>query len=157
MILSKKTTLVDLESVDMELHKGLTWMLWVYTSHPSRSLLTFTCRENDITDVLDEDFTVTEDRFGEIVTVELRPDGANIPVTELNKKEYVEAVVEYRIHKRVKDQCEAFREGFFELIPFELINVFDERELELLIGGMSEIDMYVFMALDYDSFADNHL
>lgn len=89
--------------------------------------------------------------------MELRSDGANIPVTELNKKEYVEAVVEYRIHKRVKDQCEAFREGFFELIPFELINVFDERELELLIGGMSEIDMYVFMALDYDSFADNHL
>jgi len=30
--------------------------------------------------------------------------------------------------------------GFNELIPQELINVFDERELELLIGGMSEID-----------------
>jgi E3 ubiquitin-protein ligase NEDD4 len=33
--------------------------------------------------------------------------------------------------------------GFSELIPQELINVFDERELELLIGGMSEIDVYV--------------
>ena len=31
--------------------------------------------------------------------------------------------------------------GFNELIPQELINVFDERELELLIGGMSEIDV----------------
>jgi E3 ubiquitin-protein ligase NEDD4 len=27
------------------------------------------------------------------------------------------------------------------MIPKELINVFDERELELLIGGISEIDM----------------
>ena len=31
--------------------------------------------------------------------------------------------------------------GSNELIPQELINVFDERELELLIGGMSEIDV----------------
>lgn len=33
--------------------------------------------------------------------------------------------------------------GFNELVPQELIMVFDERELELLIGGMSEIDVYV--------------
>lgn len=32
-------------------------------------------------------------------------------------------------------------DGFNELIPQELINVFDERELELLIGGISEIDV----------------
>lgn len=50
-------------------------------------------------------------------------------------------VVEYRISRRVKDQFDAFMSGFSELIPQELINVFDERELELLIGGMSEIDV----------------
>jgi E3 ubiquitin-protein ligase NEDD4 len=41
----------------------------------------------------------------------------------------------------VKSQFDAFMEGLLELVPSELINVFDERELELLIGGMSEIDM----------------
>lgn len=86
---------------------------------------------------------MTEDRFGEIVTIELRPGGADVPVTEDNKKEYVDAVVEYRIAKRVEDQFIAFIEGFREVIPQELIDVFDERELELLIGGMSEIDMCV--------------
>lgn len=30
MILKKKVTLSDLESVDAELHRGLTWMLWVF-------------------------------------------------------------------------------------------------------------------------------
>ena len=55
----------------------------------------------------------------------------------------VDAVVEYRISKRVKEQFEAFMSGFSELIPQDLITVFDERELELLIGGMSEIDVYV--------------
>ncbi|CCM03910.1 uncharacterized protein FIBRA_06061 [Fibroporia radiculosa] len=124
MILKKKVTLADLESVDAELHRGLTWML-----------------DNDITDVIDETFTTTEERFGEMVTVELKPGGADVPVTEDNKKEYVDCVVEYRISRRVKEQFEAFMSGFSELIPQDLINVFDERELELLIGGMSEIDV----------------
>jgi hypothetical protein len=84
-----------------------------------------------------------EERFGEMVTIDLKPGGADVPVTEDNKKEYVDHVVEYRISKRVKEQFDAFMSGFSELIPQDLINVFDERELELLIGGMSEIDVYV--------------
>jgi E3 ubiquitin-protein ligase NEDD4 len=87
-----------------------------------------------------------EERFGEMVTIELKPGGTDVPVTEENKKEYVDLVVEYRISKRVKDQFDAFMSGFSELIPQDLINVFDERELELLIGGMSEIDVYVFIS-----------
>ncbi|KAJ3883765.1 hypothetical protein F5051DRAFT_424020 [Lentinula edodes] len=124
MILKKKVTLADLESVDTELHRGMTWML-----------------ENDITDIIDTSFTTTEERFGEMVTIELKPGGEDIPVTEDNKKDYVECIVDYRISKRVKEQFDAFMSGFSELIPQDLITVFDERELELLIGGMSEIDV----------------
>ncbi|KAF8798976.1 HECT-domain-containing protein [Phlegmacium glaucopus] len=124
MILGKHMSLVDLEAVDADLHRSLGWML-----------------ENDITDVLDETFTTTEERFGELVTIDLKPGGEAIPVTEQNKKEYVDAVVAYRISRRVKEQFDSFMEGLLELIPRDLINVFDERELELLIGGMAEIDM----------------
>jgi len=124
MILGKHMSLVDLEAVDADLHRSLVWML-----------------ENDITDILDETFTTTEERFGELVTIDLKPGGEAIPVTEENKKEYVDAVVGYRISRRVKEQFDSFMEGLLELIPRDLINVFDERELELLIGGMAEIDM----------------
>jgi E3 ubiquitin-protein ligase NEDD4 len=78
-----------------------------------------------------------------MVTVELKPGGENVAVNEENKQEYVDTVVNYRISKRVKAQFDTFMEGLLELIPRDLINVFDERELELLIGGMAEIDMYV--------------
>ncbi|QRW27304.1 HECT-domain (ubiquitin-transferase) [Rhizoctonia solani] len=123
MILKKKITLADLESVDAELHRGMTWML-----------------ENDITDVIDETFTTVEERFGELVTIELRPGGADVEVTEENKKEYVDRNrIPYP--KARQGAFDAFMAGFSELIPQELINVFDERELELLIGGMSEIDV----------------
>lgn len=75
------------------------------------------------------------------MTIELVPDGGDIPVTEENKTEYVKAVVEHRIQKRVQEQFDAFMTGFNELIPQDLVNVFDDRELELLIGGISEIDV----------------
>lgn len=124
MMLGKHVSLHDLESIDIELHRSMVWML-----------------ENDITDVLEETFTQTEERFGELVTIELKPNGEDIPVTEENKKEFVDLVVGYRISKRVKEQFNAFMEGLLEVVPTDLLNVFDERELELLIGGMSEIDM----------------
>jgi E3 ubiquitin-protein ligase NEDD4 len=84
-----------------------------------------------------------EKRFGEMVTIDLKPGAADIAVREENKKEYVDLAVEYHISKRVKDQFHALMGGFNELIPQDLINVFDERELELLIGGTSEVDVYV--------------
>jgi E3 ubiquitin-protein ligase NEDD4 len=96
--------------------------------------------------VIGETFTIVEKRSGETATVDLKPGGANIAVTEGNKKEFVDLMVEYYISKRVKDQFDAFISGFNEVIPQNLITVFDERELELLIGGISEIDVYVFLS-----------
>lgn len=50
-------------------------------------------------------------------------------------------ITEWRIQKRVEEQFNAFVTGFNELIPPDLVNVFDERELELLIGGIADIDI----------------
>ncbi|KAI8381605.1 uncharacterized protein BYT42DRAFT_598307 [Radiomyces spectabilis] len=124
MILNKKVTVADMESVDADFHRSLMWIL-----------------DNDITDVLDLTFSTDDDRFGEMVTVDLKPGGRDIEVTEENKKEYVNLITEWRISRRVEEQFRAFKEGFNQLIPQDLINVFDERELELLIGGIAEIDV----------------
>jgi E3 ubiquitin-protein ligase NEDD4 len=91
-----------------------------------------------------------EERFGKMVAINLRPGGADIAVTEENKKEYVDLMAEYHVSKRVKDQFDAFMGGFNELIPGDLIKVFDERELEFLIGGTSEIDVYVSIPFSSD-------
>ncbi|KAJ2958849.1 hypothetical protein NQZ79_g5591 [Umbelopsis isabellina] len=124
MILHKKVTLADMESVDADFHRSLQWIL-----------------DNDITDVLDLTFSTDDNQFGNVVSVDLKEGGSEIPVTEENKKEYVDLVTEWRVSKRVQEQFKAFMEGFNHLIPQELINVFDERELELLIGGIAEIDV----------------
>ncbi|KAG1448908.1 hypothetical protein G6F56_008811 [Rhizopus delemar] len=122
MILNKKVLVADMVILYCDLH------------------IILKC-DNDITDVLDLTFSVDDDRFGEMVTVDLIEGGRDIDVTEDNKKEYVDLVTEWRISKRVEEQFKAFKEGFNQLIPQDLINVFDERELELLIGGIAEIDV----------------
>ena len=108
--------------------------------------------ENDIEDALELTFSTEDDRFGEVVTVDLKPNGRNIAVTNENKKEYVEhvpilflsnnsLVTNWRIQKRIEEQFQNFATGFNELMPQDLVNVFDERELELLIGGIAEMDV----------------
>jgi len=73
MMLRKKVMINDMEGVDEEYHKNLTWML-----------------ENDITDILDQTFSVDDEQFGETRTIDLKPGGRDIPVTNDNKQEYVE-------------------------------------------------------------------
>lgn len=47
------------------------------------------------------DFTVTEELFGKHKIVELRPGGADIPVTNENKLQYVHAMADYKLNRQV--------------------------------------------------------
>ncbi|XP_033837697.1 E3 ubiquitin-protein ligase HECW2 [Periophthalmus magnuspinnatus] len=116
--------LSDLEYLDEEFHQSLQWM-----------------KDNDIEDMLDLTFTVNEEVFGQITERELKPGGANIPVTEKNKKEYIERMVKWRIERGVVQQTESLVRGFFEVVDARLVSVFDARELELVIAGTAEIDL----------------
>lgn len=53
-------------------------------------VLIFYFRDNDITGVLENTFSTEDEIFGETVTVDLKPNGRNIEVTNDNKKEYIE-------------------------------------------------------------------
>lgn len=41
----------------------------------------------------------------------------------------------------IEQQTQAFLDGFNEVVPIEWLKYFDERELELLLCGMQEIDI----------------
>jgi E3 ubiquitin-protein ligase HUWE1 len=63
---------------------------------------------------LQQEFTIEDEQFGEKHVVELKEGGAQIPVTEENKAEYVRLVVSYRLDNSIKDQIKAFLDGFYE-------------------------------------------
>lgn len=64
-------------------------------------------------------------------TVELKPDGANIPVTEENKHEYIKLLCEHRLKGRVQQQVTAFNKGLHEIVKADALSIFDDKELEV--------------------------
>ncbi|XP_006163345.1 E3 ubiquitin-protein ligase NEDD4 isoform X2 [Tupaia chinensis] len=123
MMLHKPITLHDMESVDSEYYNSLRWIL-----------------ENDPTE-LDLRFIIDEELFGQTHQHELKNGGSEIVVTNKNKKEYIYLVIQWRFVNRIQKQMAAFKEGFFELIPQDLIKIFDENELELLMCGLGDVDV----------------
>lgn len=130
-ILGVKVTYHDIEAIDPGYFKNLKWML-----------------ENDISDVLDLTFSIDADEEklilyerNEVTDYELIPGGRNIRVTEENKHQYVDLVVEHRLNTAIRPQINAFLEGFTELVPRDLISIFNDKELELLISGLPDIDL----------------
>lgn len=93
-ILGKSVSIKDMETLDLDYYKSLLWML-----------------ENDITEIITETFSVETDDFGVTQVVELVENGRHIPVTEENKHEYVQRIVEYRLTGSVEAQLEEFLKG----------------------------------------------
>ncbi|XP_058446639.1 E3 ubiquitin-protein ligase Nedd-4-like isoform X2 [Malaya genurostris] len=123
MMLQKQIDLNDMESVDTEYYNSL---LYIKENDPSELMLTF---------------SVDEESFGTTSQRELKPNGADIEVTNENKDEYIKMVIEWRFAARVKNQMQAFLDGFGSLVPLNLLKIFDENELELLMCGIQSIDV----------------
>jgi len=79
--------------------------------------------------------------FGKTSVVDLIPNGRNIAVTEDNKLEYIQLVSHHRMTSGIRSQIESFLEGFYDLVPPELITIFSPTELELLICGLPDVDL----------------
>ncbi|CAE7191005.1 UPL2 [Symbiodinium necroappetens] len=123
-MLGKKVIAADLEAFDPEYFSNLKWML-----------------EHDITDIIELYFCAESDDFGQIKVVDLKPNGRSIPVTNENKYEYIQLMSEHKMTNSVRQQIDAFLKGLHEIVPPELLSLFDDKELELLISGLPDIDI----------------
>uniref|UniRef100_A0A8C4SA71 E3 ubiquitin-protein ligase HUWE1 n=1 Tax=Erpetoichthys calabaricus TaxID=27687 RepID=A0A8C4SA71_ERPCA len=124
-ILGKSVRYTDMESEDYHFYQGLVYLL-----------------ENDVSTLGYElTFSTEVQEFGVCEVRDLKPNGANILVTEENKKEYVHLVCQMKMTGAIRKQLAAFLEGFYEIIPKRLISIFTEQELELLISGLPTIDI----------------
>ncbi|CAD6184939.1 unnamed protein product [Caenorhabditis auriculariae] len=123
MVLGKKITLFDMESVDNAYYNSLIFV-----------------KDND-PESLELTFSVDENVFGETQSVDLKPGGSEIAVTEENKEDYISAVVNWRFVKRVEPQMEQILRGLHEVVPSNLLTIFDANELELLMCGLQKIDV----------------
>ncbi|ETI37863.1 hypothetical protein F443_16266 [Phytophthora nicotianae P1569] len=117
--------LEDLELALPDLGRGL------------RQLLNF---EGDVEGVYQRNFEYSYEVFGEVKTVELKPGGSSIPVTNDNREEYVALYVDYVLNRSVSRQYAAFHHGFHQVCNDEVLSMFRWEELQLLICGSSDLD-----------------
>ncbi|EDO49328.1 predicted protein [Nematostella vectensis] len=124
-MLNKKLLMKDLETIDPEFYNSLVWV-----------------KENNIEECgLEMFFTVDMELLGKVTSHDLKPGGTDIAVIEENKEEYISLMTEWRLNRGIEEQTRAFLEGMHEVLPLYWIQYFDERELELMLCGMQEIDV----------------
>ena len=81
------------------------------------------------------DFTTTLSGALDGTTVELVPNGENIPVTEENYSEYIIRMADYYLNRSIRSHCAAFRDGFTSIVDPAWIKLFNQRELDVIIQG----------------------
>ncbi|XP_073327684.1 NEDD4-like E3 ubiquitin-protein ligase WWP2 isoform X2 [Pagrus major] len=124
-MLDKKPTLKDLESIDPEFYNSIMWV-----------------KENNLEECgVELYFAQDMEILGKVSTHQLKDDGENELVTEENKEEYISLLTDWRFTRGVEEQTKAFLDGFNEVVPLEWLRYFDEKELELMLCGMQEIDL----------------
>ena len=64
--------------------------------------------------------------LGESRIVELIPNGANTPVTNETKYQYVFRVANYRLNTQIDKQCKAFFKGLSDLIDPKWLQMFNQ-------------------------------
>jgi hypothetical protein len=121
-------TFKDLETIDEEYYNNLKQLEQLAKAGEDISMMCL-------------DFTVTEESLGQMETVELLPNGAEVEVDNDNFPEYLEACLKYRMLGRVKPQLNELLLGFFDVIPEPLLTIFDFQELELLMCGLPNIEV----------------
>lgn len=124
-MLNKKLTIKDIETIDPEFYNSLIWV-----------------RDNNIDECgLELWFSVDFEVLGQIIHHELKENGEKEKVSEENKEEYITLMTEWRMTRGIEQQTKTFLEGFNEVVPLEWLKYFDERELELILCGMQDVDV----------------
>jgi ubiquitin-protein ligase E3 C len=121
----------DLRDLDESLYQGLL-KLKNYPGDVEDFSLDFT-----ITDTIQSPGMPTK-----TITRELMSDGSNISVTNQNRPLYVSYVARHRLQVQPYKQTQAFLNGLGEIIKPSWLSMFNQSELQTLIGGdSSEIDV----------------
>lgn len=119
-----RASINDLRDFDEQLYQGLL-KLKNYTGDVEADFgLNFT-----INDTFDVD--------GKMVTVttELERDGANVAITSANRLKYIDRVVRYRLQAQPRSVTNAFLRGLGQIISPMWLAMFNQRELQKLVGG----------------------
>ncbi|XP_061230824.1 probable E3 ubiquitin-protein ligase HERC4 isoform X2 [Neopsephotus bourkii] len=127
-LLGLEPTLEDLEELLPDVGRSLQGILHEECDHVLESL--------------DMNFTIMEEG-GSLGTVELKKNGANIPVTRDNRKEFVDLYVSYVLNESIQKPFEDFMRGFLRGCPGRKWKMFLPAELQTVLQGHTKCDWHL--------------
>ncbi|XP_035825923.1 probable E3 ubiquitin-protein ligase HECTD2 isoform X2 [Aplysia californica] len=119
-------TMHDLKAIQPGVAKGL------------QELLDY---DGDVEDVFCLNFEVVTSNVGTTKTSPLKPNGENIPVTNENKKEYVQLYIEWVLNNSIYAQFQAFYHGFHSVCASNALIMLRPEEVETLVCGSPTLVM----------------
>ncbi|CAK7564361.1 MAG: Putative E3 ubiquitin-protein ligase [Sporothrix epigloea] len=128
-----------------------------YQPRLARGLQQLLDYDGDVESTFCLDFSITVERFGHATTVPLCPGGESRPVTNSNRKEYVDLYVRYLLDTSVARQFDPFKRGFYTVCGCNALSLFRPEEIELLVRGSDEpLDVASLrLAASYENWPSN--
>jgi hypothetical protein len=127
LLLQQRVTLLDLQAVDPELHRGLVQML---RFEPAEQVEDVFCRT----------FVTEWEEFGAKKEYELINDGKNVPVTGSNRYTYVDKLVQWMLKDSIRPQFVSLLEGFHSVVSPESLLLLTAEELQSVMVGTPHLD-----------------
>ncbi|KAI9335991.1 hypothetical protein BDR26DRAFT_865506 [Obelidium mucronatum] len=103
-------------------------------------LLEWDATNGDVEDVFMRSFDIEYEVWGKVKTVPLVNGGSDIPVTNENRKDYVDLYIKHYTGECVKRLFDAFKRGFHRVCAGPALKMCRAEELEMLICGTNELN-----------------
>ncbi|KAA0721997.1 putative E3 ubiquitin-protein ligase HERC3 [Triplophysa tibetana] len=100
-----------------------------------RSLQQLLDFDGDVEETFCLNFTITREYYGITEVKELVQGGKTIAVDKTNRKEFVQAYLQYVFTDSVQEQYSAFSSGFLKVCGGEILSLFQPSELMAMVVG----------------------
>ena len=131
-----RASINDLRDLDEGLYQGLLKLKNYSGDVESDFSLNFTVSDSLMVET-DDGMTTQHN-----ITHDLRRDGSQIPVTNINRLTYISMMATYRLQQQPQRVTNSFLKGLGQIIQPIWLAMFNQRELQTLVGGdTSEVDV----------------
>ncbi|XP_062902900.1 probable E3 ubiquitin-protein ligase HERC3 isoform X1 [Mobula hypostoma] len=110
--------------------------------------------DDDVEETFCLTFATLRENYGVTELQELVPGGKSLPVKKENRKEFVQAYVEYIFNTSVQELFSAFSSGFLKVCGGKVLQLFQPSELMAMVVGNTsynwkELEMSAIYKADY--------
>ncbi|XP_076066070.1 putative E3 ubiquitin-protein ligase HECTD2 [Oratosquilla oratoria] len=123
-------------------------------AHGLRELLAY---EGDVEEDMCLTFQVSLEEFGQPRTFNLRENGANLPVTNENREDFVNLYLDWILNTAIYEQFRAFYLGFHTVCASNALIMLRPEEVEMLVCGSPTLDLRELRKVtEYDGYSEDH-